>query len=844
MNCELENQKSEIARPCRFGRGNRKSNRKGFTIAELLIATMILAILITTAAGIFANLFNAIRNLRAANLVYEEARFTMERIVKEIRNGTLDYEEYYNQAANFKGTGVNRTYGQNYCQYSRQFYSPGPDGQFGTFDDESIGLRNEDAAIPIESPIQEKLYLININGTKRTYIQRAKTTDSFGEPIGKVAILKLVGRDYGMDHLGDENSQQCPRDTGEKDGLIDTWMCEEGFTCEEVTPADLPPECNWGKVDIVKDDPENLSNSSFVDITPESLDIVDLKFFITPEDDPRKAYNRPEIHIQPYITVKLIARANPRIASQLKGKTPTIILESTISTRAHREIITECNLQECIDGDEKPCPKGFEGTVAEGAMQTCINGIWPGCTDEVYEEWALSNFGIDTDQAFAAEGGRSYYESNNNEINSCTDDACKQRRCNDGKDNDCDGLTDSDDPDCLTHLCTNGQLDPGEECIDVGGICYFRPLEPQGSETSCNDNYDNDCSYRFDLKSDPDWWNNLNNEQRDMITAEGLNENSSLAELNIALRLGADEYDQNCIDLFCGNKVHNTGTFGKLFMDSPNYLFEKEISTELDEVCINIGGICARDSSGTQAKVDTEIGELCYDGLDNDCDYDKLAVTGGADEFDSECKSVICGNGRKDCSLIHESLIPTGDETWAFDFLVDYEDPLCSDLKTTDNDEICTDGGGICWIGEGAVGGPAAEYKDVEGNIYLSSDPTDNWCFDGKDNDCDGFEDSADNDCCPDLDGDGFYPYITNSCTPMDALEGGAPGFIDCNDSNPSIHPQALEVCDGAIYPDDYPEIDFGDGRKKNLAYSPIDNNCSFINGLTISADDEDDPSC
>ena len=148
-------------------------NKKGFTLAEMLIASVILAFLISTAVAISSNFFNSLRNIQAANTVYDEANFTMERIIKEIRNGTVDYEEYYNQASNFFGIATNQTYGQNYCQYSRQFYSAGPDGQFGTFDDESTGQRRSDPA-PISKPMQEKLYLINTEGNRRTYFQLVK----------------------------------------------------------------------------------------------------------------------------------------------------------------------------------------------------------------------------------------------------------------------------------------------------------------------------------------------------------------------------------------------------------------------------------------------------------------------------------------------------------------------------------------------------------------------------------------------------------------------------------------------------------------------------------------------
>ena len=102
---------------------NLKSS-KGFTLIELMISITVLGLIMGISSSIYVNFFGSMRNLKAANNVYGESRFLMERVVREVRNGTIDYEEYYHQnlRKNLLGDAQdavrNETYGQEYCDYS------------------------------------------------------------------------------------------------------------------------------------------------------------------------------------------------------------------------------------------------------------------------------------------------------------------------------------------------------------------------------------------------------------------------------------------------------------------------------------------------------------------------------------------------------------------------------------------------------------------------------------------------------------------------------------------------------------------------------------------------------
>ncbi len=68
--------------------------------------------------------------------------------------------------------------------------------------------------------------------------------------------------------------------------------------------------------------------------------------------------------------------------------------------------------------------------------------------------------------------------------------------CSDGKDNDCDGLTDCDDPTCDTQLCAlNGLRCSSGTCKCTGGKAGGTY---EVSEVSCGDGLDNDCNGTFD----------------------------------------------------------------------------------------------------------------------------------------------------------------------------------------------------------------------------------------------------------------------------------------------------------------------------------------------------------
>ena len=324
---------------------------KGFTIIELMVSLAILTMIALFAGNIYINYTDSARNLKAANLLYEEGRFMMERIVREVRQGAVDYEEYFN----VNSLGSDPALGQlglNYCLYDQDFYSVGFDGTIGTKDDESLGERNTVNAnpAPISTIMQDNLFLINLGGDERTYFTRIER-DVSGETIGKLAMVKLIGKDFGEDGIDgsdsyngdDPHNISCEPDARENDGLIDTWHCDPDYPCDtqvSIVSAEVPACDGYGHQ--ILNDPTD-ANHSYVDISPNALNVLSLKFFISPEDDPWKAYKVNSAQIQPYITIQLTVAANPKLVSGIDdNRIPVITLTSTTTTRNYDEIKSSC----------------------------------------------------------------------------------------------------------------------------------------------------------------------------------------------------------------------------------------------------------------------------------------------------------------------------------------------------------------------------------------------------------------------------------------------------------------------------------------------------------------------
>jgi hypothetical protein len=104
-------------------------------------------------------------------------------------------------------------------------------------------------------------------------------------------------------------------------------------------------------------------------------------------------------------------------------------------------------------------------------------------------------------------------------------------------------------------------------------------------------------------------------------------------------------------------------------------------------------------------------------------------------------------------------------------------------------DEGDPGGGGYCFTGQQGVCADGT-LQCQEGSLVCNPDvsPSPEICDDGLDNDCDGFVDLDDPDCCIDGDADGY-----DTCDPWDL--GDTDGLqADCDDSNGLVSPKETEI--------------------------------------------------
>ncbi|RJQ45872.1 MAG: hypothetical protein C4538_07800, partial [Nitrospiraceae bacterium] len=503
----------------------------------------------------------------------------------------------------------------------------------------------------------------------------------------------------------------------------------------------------------------------------------------------------------------------------------------------------------CANGPAVDCNDNNAG-INPGSLDNTCNGIDENCSglaDEGYSPTPTS-----CGAGVCAATGQNVCQ-NGTIVNTCTPGAPQTEgpfgnpTCSDTLDNDCDSLTDVNDPNCVSPAIdqdgdgftpnqgdcndTDPKVYPGAPKIcdgkdndcdgrldfttdvdkDKDGVFWCAgdcddnnpnrfPGNQEGpfGHLSCSDNADNDCDNKKDiadsgcmsacLDSDKDGYGV--NGDPSCLNGTAIDCNDS----NVNINPGMSDNNCNGVDENC------SGSTDEGYTPSPTTCGTGACAATGQNICQN-GAVVNTCTPGTP-QTEGPAGDLtCSDGSDNDCD-------GAADTRDSNCSTVCVDNDGDGYGMNAHPSCPNGT-------VIDCNDnnsginPGAADNNCNGVDENCsgtpdegyTPSTTTCGTGACAATGQNICQSGTVVNTCTPGAPqtegpySDQTCTDAVDNDCDGVTDAADNGCAPptvciDNDGDGFGNPGSAACP-----NGSLP---DCDDTDSKVYPGApAAFCDG-----------------------------------------------
>jgi len=276
-------------------------------------------------------------------------------------------------------------------------------------------------------------------------------------------------------------------------------------------------------------------------------------------------------------------------------------------------------------------------------------------------------------------------------------------------------------------------------------------------------------------------------------------------------------------------------------------------SSSTDTACDQPSGYVSDPNDCDDSRGNTYPGAAASEGSTTDCmtdadgdgygdDSPAFGVTAGTDCDDTD--SAVSPSATEECDGIDNDCDGDTDENDAIDALswyLDTDGDGYGDSSSTDT---------ACDQPSGYVSDPN-DCDDSNANTHPSADE---YC-DGVDNDCDGdIDEDRPVDIAywyPDVDGDGYGDGLV--ILHCDQPTGYVDNDDDCDDSDPIIHPDADELCDG-IDNDCQGDIDEDDAVDVQLWYRDADGDghgddsgddrtidCYLPSGFSDNADDCDD---
>ena len=366
--------------------------------------------------------------------------------------------------------------------------------------------------------------------------------------------------------------------------------------------------------------------------------------------------------------------------------------------------------------------------------------------------------------------------------------------CGDGKDNDCDGVLDCQDPSCTGKACDT----LGKACTSTGQcLC----TASGGPETNCADNLDNDCDGQKDC-ADSDC-RVLSGGLYPVCAANGFRCTAGGTCACTGNGGTAQANETNCSDGF-DNDCDGLADCA----DGTGAAHCQPVGNALGGLCDVRGNTCSVPGtggstctvcSGNGGTREQGAEATCGDAKDNDCD-------GIIDCQDSSCQGRACTANGMTCNAGLTCTCPGG--TTETDCGNNFDDD-CDGLKDCADPDCRPSVGPMPACGANGLRCTAGGTCTCSGNGGTSQ-ASETACGDGFDNDCDGYVDCLDVSCratppnfnnglsCADP--SAAPPRVGNVCdgagqcicpggqtsetSCRDNLDNDCDGLVDCNDPN------------------------------------------------------------
>ncbi len=357
-------------------------NKKGFTLIETLIASSIFALVAVMGATIFLNISRTERQTGLTNAIYEDARIVIEKISNEIRNGTIDYEEYYSiEVLGADYYGINRgVYGSRFFDPGMK-YNVGAGGGDAGVNPTNLGAECFTGAIGVivscNDAAAKFVYppSVDTNTGQNPYTGEGADASAFcdgevdGEacednPSKKHAELYLISKD-GREKViislqpitAEDNAISVLPMRGvdvDANGVVDVFSCTDDLYeyCAHPGAVNYTRPASITFANLASNNiylPESSSNdvefasgtSPFTPISPFRSTVTELKFIIWPDEDPYKSFSEIDKQYQPNVTIILSIQPSSAEMEDYPGETtPVVRLQTTVSAGSRNEIQT------------------------------------------------------------------------------------------------------------------------------------------------------------------------------------------------------------------------------------------------------------------------------------------------------------------------------------------------------------------------------------------------------------------------------------------------------------------------------------------------------------------------